>query len=267
MKKILCLSSLVWLLILSPLYLSLGLGPGSLKGEPFFITTADKFKIGATVYLPGSLKPPYAVVVFIHMLRGSQADWGDVVKRLNMEGIASVTLDLRGHGVSTSKEGKTVLQKDLSAQDYLAMPSDVELVLKEVEKNKNVDPDHLILIGASIGANSALLYASKDSRVKGVVLLSPGLDYHGVKTSEAAEKYKGRPALILSSTGDTYSYTSSTALSRKMGPSSLLKTYKGSEHGTALFLANPLLLEEIVQWVKQKLLEKPIHLSRPPGGY
>jgi len=254
------------ILLIFLLYLSLGLGPGTKQGEPLFITTPDKFKIGATLYLPGNLKPPYAVVVLIHMLRGSQADWADAVKRLNMEGIAAITIDLRGHGVSTTREGKTVLQKDLSAQDYLAMPSDVELVLKEVEKNKNLDLNHLILIGASIGANSALIYASRDSRVKGVVLLSPGLDYHGVQTSEAAENYKGRPALILSSIGDTYSYNSSSALSRKIGPSSSLKTYKGSEHGTRLFLTNPLLLEEIVQWVKDKLIEKPKGFPKPPGG-
>src|SRR6266849_2861657 len=66
---------------------------------------------------------------------------------------------------------------------------------------------------AAIGANGALLFAAEEPRVRCAVLLSPGLDYHGV-TTEAAIAQMKRPVLLVASEEDEYSAQSARRLER-----------------------------------------------------
>ena len=71
------------------------------------------------------------------------------------------------------------------------MVMDVKAAKQILVTQKNVNPNSIAIVGASIGANVALNYAALDPLVKAVVLLSPGLDYKGVTTSNAIKQYKG----------------------------------------------------------------------------
>ena len=53
-------------------------------------------------------------------------------------------------------------------------------------------PTSIGLAGASIGANLALLDAADDPGVMSVALLSPGIDYRGLRTEAAMKKYAGQ---------------------------------------------------------------------------
>lgn len=49
----------------------------------------------------------------------------------------------------------------------------------------------MALVGASIGANYALRALAADEKLRGAVLLSPGLDYHGVTAADRVLKALG----------------------------------------------------------------------------
>ena len=73
--------------------------------------------------------------------------------------------------------------------------------------------------GASLGANLALLEAADDPTVAAVALLSPSLDYRGVRIDAAARKYGNRPMLIVASDDDGYAMRTSRDLQKGAGPS------------------------------------------------
>ena len=61
---------------------------------------------------------------------------------------------------------------------------DLLRVWQAMVEREDVDETNTAIIGASIGANMALVTAANEAEIDTVVLLSPGLDYFGVTTDE-----------------------------------------------------------------------------------
>jgi dienelactone hydrolase len=168
------------------------------------------------------------------MLRRTKEDWKDFAERLAKEGFAVLAIDLRGHGESTKRNGKTIRVKEFKrGKDFLDIKKDVKAA-KEFLKRKKLDTKDLILIGASIGANIALNYAIEDKDVKKLVLLSPGRDYSGVKTLKAMKEYDGK-LFICASKDDPYSFSSVKELYRIATCKKKMVLYKNAGHGTRMF--------------------------------
>ncbi|HUU57599.1 MAG TPA: hypothetical protein VMW93_09670, partial [bacterium] len=106
----------------------------------------------------------------------------------------------------------------------------------------------MVIVGASIGANFALNYAASDADVRAVVLLSPGLNYHGVTTVEAMSDYGGRPAYLVASEEDSYAADTVGKLHEIAGGAELA-LFKSAGHGTNIFRAEPSLADTLVTWL------------------
>ena len=104
------------------------------------------------------------------------------------------------------------------------------------------------IIGASIGANAAINFAAEEKSLKSLILLSPGIEYRGIKTERAIRKYYG-PLLILVGKNDKYSYDSSERLFKISPSSSKLESYETSNHGTELILKTAGVKELIKDWL------------------
>ena len=65
-----------------------------------------------------------------------------------------------------------------------------------LRERPEVAADSIGIAGASIGANLAVLDAADDPGVRSIALLSPGLDYRGLRIEAAMKKYGARPALL-----------------------------------------------------------------------
>jgi pimeloyl-ACP methyl ester carboxylesterase len=113
---------------------------------------------------------------------------------LQKEGIAALSVDLRGHGESIDEDG--LGWRAFTAEDYKILLADLNAILSFAGRNLNVKPGRTGLIGQGIGANLALQLAERNPQVAGVVLLSPALDYKGVKL--AANKYQKSIYIICS---------------------------------------------------------------------
>ncbi|MGB6421904.1 MAG: alpha/beta fold hydrolase, partial [Anaerolineales bacterium] len=145
------------------------------------VEAADGLVVTGTFH-PASNPPPWSGVLLLHMVYGDRSQWDELVPLLTSNGYAVVAIDMRGHGINLEK-----------AED------DIERVWSYMTERGDIDPSHSAIIGASIGANMALVAAANQPEVNTVVLLSPGLNYFGVTTSDALEAYGQRPILIAAS--------------------------------------------------------------------
>ncbi|WP_119068708.1 alpha/beta hydrolase [Aggregatilinea lenta] len=202
---------------------------------PLMISASDGLVLQATFY--NSPDPFAPLVIMLHQVGGSRADWEPLAQRLQAAGYAVLTLDLRGYGQTGGAVNWSLAQSDVAA------------VIGLVQAMDDVDTSHLVLVGASIGANLALNACADMSGCAAAVLLSPGLDYRGITTSDAMVRLGVRPTLIVASEGDDNNPADSLTLDGMAQGDHQLVVLTGAGHGTAMFNADPALLEQIVQWI------------------
>ena len=82
-----------------------------------------------------------------------------------------------------------------------------------------------------------------------MVLLSPGLDYHGVSTEDAIQAYGKRPMLLMTASGDAYSAQSCAKLKPLAAGHCELREYDGAAHGTDLFDAHETCTGQVFLWL------------------
>jgi hypothetical protein len=90
--------------------------------------------------------------------------------------------------------------------------------------------------------------------VLAVALLSPGLEYRGLRTEPAMKKYAARPALLMGSTNDPYAWRSIRQLAA-VGPGAReVRLTEATAHGTVLFSRDAALAVTLVDWFRKTLL-------------
>lgn len=110
------------------------------------------------------------VLLFVHGFLDSGEVWTRLRQELSGKGLATATLDLRGHGTRTDEPGE--LSLDAFARDVVA-------IIDHLDRE-------IILVGQSMGAQIAELAAvSRPDRVSGLVLLTP-IPLGGVNAPEEA---------------------------------------------------------------------------------
>jgi len=227
---------------------------------------ADGFPLHG-VYLSGREQGPGALL--LHMDGRSSQDWKYFGEKLNRGGYHVLAIDLRGHGKSiTTVEGEPLTHAMLTESHYKAMLEDVRAGVKYLRENTTVAKDQISLVGASIGANLALLYASQDAQVKNIVLLSPGLDYKGIVADEAIAKYGDRPIFIAVSKEDNYSAKSSLVLDASAEGRRYFQVYTGAGHGTKMMSREPGLETLMSGWLNGTLLtaDEESDVSKPSSS-
>lgn len=217
------------------------LTPWPLVEDGVTVQAADGLELVGTFYAPHEPSPPWPGVILMHMVYGSRQDWQEVAGELTGAGYAVLALDMRGHGDSGG-----ALEWDKFEDDLLR-------VWGYFAGRPDVDDTRTGVIGASIGANMALVLGASQPAVEVVVLLSPGLDYYGVTTSDTLEVYDQRPVLIIASDEDTYSAESSRRLAELAEGDARLEMYSGAGHGTVMFGREPGLADLIVGWLDRYL--------------
>jgi pimeloyl-ACP methyl ester carboxylesterase len=178
-------------------------------------------------------------VVLLHMLGRSRADWDAFARELQKYGIAALSLDLRGHGGSAGPA------------DWGKAPGDVRAAWEGLVARPEVDRTATVLVGASIGANLALIAGANNPDVAGVVALSPGLDYRGVQPEPALPNFGARPVLFVASQDDAYAFDSVRQLVEKT-PQGETYFFTRAGHGTQMF-GDPALQPLLLDWLTKVL--------------
>lgn len=205
--------------------------------------TDDGVQIAATWYEP-SFRPAPAVIL-VHMLHRSRRDWDGVASRLASEGIGALAIDLRGHGDSGGVAG------DAGPPDYSVMVLDLAAARRFVTTRVQ---GRIGIAGASMGANLAALEAAADPAIASLALLSPSLDYRGLRIEAAMHKYGDRPALLVSSDDDPYATRSVKDLEKAGGGTREPLLLSQAGHGTTMLGRSPDLARLLVDWFRRTLL-------------
>lgn len=208
--------------------------------EKINFTTSDDWTIVAN-YWPANGN----AVILLHQLGSDKSSFTNFANELNKNGYAVIALDFRGHGESTTHYGKTETWQSFTNADFNDMTKDVSAA-RDWLTNKGYD--EFAIVGASIGANTALNYAANDSDVKTIVLLSPGLEYKGIVVNQTIRNFN-RSIFIVASNGDTYSARTAGILYQYASGAKDIKLYDGVAHGTMLFDRTDL-DKLILNWLK-----------------
>ena len=194
----------------------------------------DGATLAGAYYEPS--RRPAPGIVLLPMLRRSHADWDAAASQLSDAGFAVVALDYR------------------NGDELGAYAIDVRAAKAFLRERPEVMPGGIGMAGASIGANLAVLDAADDPGVLSIALLSPGIDYKGLRTEAAMKKLGARPALLAGSTKDPYAARSIRHLTT-IGPGLReVRLTDAVAHGTVLLSRDPDLVPALVDWFKRTLL-------------
>ncbi len=181
--------------------------------EPVSMTlnTRDGWRIHCEYYGPqekirqGKETVP---IIMVHGWEGQGSDWSFLAVGLQTLGHASMVIDLRGHGRSTTRRvqgdttgaTKTVTVDDLDRDDISRIWLDLEAAKSELMKKHNageVNIEMLTVIAAEVGCIIAMEWAVRDwawpitpaykqgQDVKALVLLSPVESYRRMSATKS----------------------------------------------------------------------------------
>lgn len=229
------------------LFLSGCVDRGDDMNQVSFVTD-DGVVIYADFHEPGNKNGK--AVILLHMLRTDKNHWKEFVNELNERNYTTLAIDLRGHGQSVKRNGADYRWQDFNEDDFNRMVLDVKAAkLFIIEKGYNYK--NIVIIGASIGANTALNYASTDEEIRYIILLSPGLDYRGVKTEKSISVFDGN-VFIAVSKEDEPSYSSCLKLKDIGNSKKMVIFYENAGHGTRMFEKTDL-SKKILDWLENTL--------------
>ena len=185
---------------------------------------------------------PAPAIVLVPMLGRSKDDWQAVAQRLAEGGITALAIDLPGTTLPEAPAALAAWHTDVrAALDYLAARPDM------------VRQGALGVAGASLGANLAALAAAADPRVRALALISPTLDYRGVRIEAAMRQYGSRPGLLVASLRDAYSARSVRDLTANAPGPRESRWAESAAHGTTLLAREPDLVRVLVEWFQRTL--------------
>jgi alpha-beta hydrolase superfamily lysophospholipase len=217
----------------------LGAAAESRASQRVSFRTDDGVVLAATWYEPPSRGP---AVILVHMLHRSRRDFDALASRLASEGIGALALDLRGHGDSQGSIG----------QDFAPMVADVKAARRFLAGRSDVT-GRVGLLGASLGANLVALEAADDPTVASLALLSPSLDYRGLRIEAAMRKFWTRPALMVASDDDPYASRSARDLEKGTRSREVLHL-SAAGHGSTMLERDPSLMGSLIDWFRRTLL-------------
>ena len=219
------------------------------RAEPQVVTftARDGQVVAGALWLPE--KAPAPAVVLLPMMLRSLHDWDATGARLAEAGIAALAIDFRRNGQPRSTSGAGGEAADLS--DVLL---DAEAARAYLGARPEIAGGKVGLAGASLGANVAAIVAGNDASIHTLALLSPSLDYRGLKLEPALKKFGSRQALLVVSSEDPYALrTARQAVLLGDGPREL-RVLSGAGHGTVMLARDPDLVNALVDWFVRTLL-------------
>lgn len=208
--------------------------------EKITLKTSDGIEIAGMYRYTGQQK----IAILLHMMPATKESWDSFAERLLSVGYASIAVDERGHGESTMN-GKLDYKK-FSDSEQRAKILDVEAAI-EFAKQKGFDESKIVVIGASIGANLAIQSLVEHKNISTAVALSPGLDYHGIRTAPMMSKlHEGQKVVLVASDDDPESFDSVNVLKKQNQEQTILIERSGLGHGTRMTDRDSKLVEEII---------------------
>lgn len=178
------------------------------------------------------VKPGGSCFILLHGLGSNHNEWDGFRKALKAKGYGCLSYDARGHGKSSADKKGNPVNYRYFINEWRGMAADLGAAVEFLEKNNTGRAD-IIIAGASLGANIALNYCAGEPSITQLVLLSPGIEYAGIRTPEVISRYAGR-LIISASPEDRYAYQSSKILEKAFKGNGFFIEGDGAFHGAGI---------------------------------
>ncbi len=187
-------------------------------------------------YLVEAATRPSPAVVLVPMLGRPRDDWQAIAQRFAEANITSLAIDAPGPQVPADAETASASARDVNAAvTYLMSRADL-------------GASAIGVAGASFGATVAALAAATDPRIRAIALVSPSIDYRGVRMEGGLRQFGERPALLLASLKDPYAARSVKELAQAGSGPREMRWSEVPAHGTVLLSRDPDLVRSMVEW-------------------
>jgi pimeloyl-ACP methyl ester carboxylesterase len=221
-------------------------------------STSDGVRIGATLRPPISAGEP--IVILVHQVGSTRAEWAPLIERLDrVPRIASLSIDLRGHGESTQGPDGELTHGALTHEQWAATQEDVLAAVAFLRGDPAIAPSLVLVVGSSIGSTAAIAAASREPAINGVAALSPGRAYHGFDAITPGLGLAGRAFFAAVAADEVDGVETARALARIT--STEAEIVPGSAHGVSLFTQGEV-LDHLEAFVRQTL-SRPAEATEP----
>jgi pimeloyl-ACP methyl ester carboxylesterase len=208
---------------------------------PFFetveITALDGLILKGDYYVAEEAAP---TVLLLHMVGSQRNAWTPLIPELTDAGYNVLNPDFRGHGETGG------------IADWVAAQDDTQLWLNWLNVREEVDS--VSIVGASIGANLALINCANDAYCVTAVALSPGLDYYNVMPEDfVVNGLTEKSALLVAAYNDRQSIDGVRQMATSATGEIGMRLYRGAAHGTNMF-RDPLTAtapQVIINWLDE----------------
>jgi pimeloyl-ACP methyl ester carboxylesterase len=235
-------SLFVVLLLLLSVWLLAAQNVSSPEAQPVQVTASDGLTlIGDFYHVANDTNQPQPAVLLLHIIGSDRHSWTPLIPSLLDAGYAVLAVDLRGQGDTGGEI------------NWGAATTDVQTWLDWLRDQPDVRRDAVSIIGASIGANLALIGCSNDDPCVTAIALSPGLVYYSLKPN--INLLNKRSALLLASQNDLYPADSVKQMVSLANGDIGARIYPGTAHGTHLFEGSDKmrqgLITTIITWLDE----------------
>ncbi len=213
--------------------------------------TNDRVMIVGTLQ-PGA-RPDAPLVILVHQIAGDHSDFEPLLTRLHASPtIATLAIDLRGHGASTEGPEGTLSFRDFDHEMWARTKEDVIAARQFVDSAESgVRPSRVAIVGASIGSTAAITAAATMQNVDALVALSPGRAYQGFDAITPSTQLGGRPFLAVATQHESDSLETAQAMARITSSEVLLTESQG--HGAALLDPSGEVLTQVERFLRSSL--------------
>jgi len=217
-----------------------------------FTTSDDVDIVGHWVSTPTTI----GGAILLHAMPATKESWGAFQMILAKRGIASLAIDLRGHGESIHASGRSPLDsRAFSDEEHLSSMEDVRGAYEWIRR-RGIDREQIIVTGASIGANLALRFLTEYPTLPGAVLLSPGLNYHGVRTDDIVRYVAPHQSVWMTASAGDDDESANAANTRMDQLEVDVKVYhrlKLAGHAMKMIDGDAALMGEIANWCRDTI--------------
>lgn len=192
-------------------------------------------------------QPGAPAVLVLHDFSRERREWAPFTDELNARGLATLALDLRGHGESTRKAGGAVVNPSPKMlRDPNGFPRDVAAACAWL-RARGVKVG---VLGVSAGANLAVIAAARgqaDAAVAVSANAEPLVELAGGIAPAP------RATLVLASADDPGREASARAIDASGSEPKKLVVYPGAAHNLVLLRDRPEAWKSAIEWLEKRL--------------
>lgn len=209
----------------------------------------DGWKLVGDLKIPKSKKPAPAVIL-LNKANGTRKVYENLAKHLAENGVASLRIDLRGHGESINR-GKFVPFQENSPDILNDNDKDIFVITQYLKTVKGIDATRIGYVGASYSSEEMAVSARKNGYGKAYIALSPGS--FSEESINAIDSSKASWLFIKSAEERAKTLKDFFSILRQKSKMAQTMEVAGSNHATDILDSNPELAEIIAVWFKYRL--------------